>query len=209
MITSADWQLILERTGRLVREALVQARDGGIAGPTFRPGVVGDEGDGSTLGVRADGDVNAISAVNATGSFIPGGSRVQLMFLPPHGVFVTGVLAGGMHWIPYSSTPIPTGGAFTTVTGIGAFARRDRHTIDWRFRATITAVGTGTGDVIFSLPYPPVAAQSTFGSGRENGVTGNPLAVYSAGGSLVAVGGAGAPGDGYVYDVNGSYETTL
>lgn len=91
-------------------------------------------------------------------------------------------------WTAFSSVPTPSAGTFTTATGAGTWTRHSGRVIEYRYVATITTVGTGSGDCAFTLPVAPASSQ-VMGYGRENAATGDKLIVYSGGGSVANISG--------------------
>lgn len=87
--------------------------------PVTRPGTVaGDADAGKQVSVRADADVNAVPAVNATGFPLSAGERVLIQWVPPLGVYVTHILDRSQRglWTP-SWTGTGTNSTGTTRTG--------------------------------------------------------------------------------------------
>lgn len=110
-------------------------------------------------------------------------------------------------WASYTGTnpPTSTSGTLTTVSGTGAYSKVGR-TVFYRYSVTITTVGTGTGDIRFDLPVAASANHKAFGSGRENGVSGEVLVVYPFSSTRVTIRTNSALANGKIYDVTGIYE---
>ena len=119
-------------------------------------------------------------------------------------VWQTAVRMGA--WTAFTPTPTPTSGAFTTASGSGFFTRTGR-TISYRYVATITTVGSGTGDILFVPPAAyATAAGVVFGNGREV-ISGNSLLTYQGAGGTIAISGS-TLASGKVYIVAGTYEAS-
>jgi hypothetical protein len=109
-------------------------------------------------------------------------------------------------WTSYTgAAPTPTAGTFTTVSGSGAYARIGRSIL-YRYKVTITSVGSATGDLVFDLPAVAATGVVTFGSGRENGISGTLLTVYGAVSGKATIQTGAAMANGKIYDVAGNYE---
>jgi hypothetical protein len=69
------------------------------------------------------------------------------------------------------------GGSFTTVTQSGSYVKVGQM-VNYSFIININAVGTGTGDVLITLPFVcGLTPIRPMGSGRENALTGNTLQI--------------------------------
>ena len=123
--------------------------------------------------------------------------------IPDSGVSATKIAHEG--WTVFTPTPTPTSGAFTAAIGSGRYIQIGRI-VHYHYVATITTVGTGTGDVKFTLPVAPEGNVRAFGVGREDGVTGGIIVVYSGGGSIGQIRAPAALANGQIYDVAGTYE---
>lgn len=118
-LDAADVQQITRISQAVAAEAIRNlARGTGGANmpiPITRPGTSGSYADpGAEVQVRADGDLNSVPAVNATGSRLSAGQRVVVSWLPPLGVYVTSTLGPGGIGI------LDKGEAFVDQSGISA-----------------------------------------------------------------------------------------
>ncbi len=157
-LTSSDWQLIQERTSRMIREAMINAQRGLLAGPVFRPGTVAAQA-GDYINVRADGDSDTINAINASGLSLPAGARVMLVFVPPHGVFASGLIGTmATSWVPvtYANGWTDFGGGYR-----GAEYMRDAFGIV-HFRGAVAAGGASTINVALPVGFRPVGGGMVF-----------------------------------------------
>lgn len=167
---------------------------------------------------RRQGTIDAINAstvdVSIGGLVIPGVSYLRsyapvvgdVVFVDLNGSdpLVIGSVAAKA-WPTFNSAPTPTSGSFISAAGAGAFIKLGT-TVHYRYSATITNVGTGTGDVVFTLPVAPHSAVRAFGAGREDGVSGSVLVVYSGGGSIGQIRAGVALASGQQLNVAGTYE---
>lgn len=126
----------------------------------------------------------------------------------PAGQQVTAGIIASEAWTSFTATPTSTAGAFTTVTGSGAYIKLGR-TIHYRFGVSITTVGTATGDILFTPPFQFALAAIgavIFGTGRES-TTGNILTAYQGSATQIAITGS-TLASGKIYSVAGTYEAT-
>lgn len=89
-------------------------------------------------------------------------------------------LLNGQAWTAWTPTITATSGSITAYTINQARYVKIGKTVILNLFFTITNNGTGAGNISFTLP---ITARSTFagsGAGRENGVTGNGLAVFNS-----------------------------
>ena len=112
-LDAAEVGQITEIAQRVAAEAIRNlARGTGGANtpiPAARPGTIGGGGGaGDQVLVRADGDVVAVPAVNATGQVVQSGDRVLISWLPPLGVYATHMLSGSSEgtWTPAFTGPL-------------------------------------------------------------------------------------------------------
>jgi hypothetical protein len=109
-------------------------------------------------------------------------------------------------WTSYTgTTPVPTSGAFTTVSGSGAYIKLGR-TVHYRYTVTTTTIGTASGDIRFDLPVSCNTNHKSFGYGREDGIAGDILVVYPFSATQVQIRVPSAMANGKIYDVTGTYE---
>lgn len=142
---------------------------------TLRLGTVGGEANsGDEVSVRADGDVNAVPAVNASGHALSAGDRVLIQWSPPLGIYVTNLLSrvSRGEWTPVWAGP----SAVSTGVSVAGWYSRSGDIVVANARLDF-GVGSAAGTAlqINNLPYP-VRADATD--------------------SIAAV------GEGYVYDAS-------
>lgn len=120
----------------------------------------------------------------------------------PAGASIGAGMIANEAWIPFTAVPVPSSGSFTAATGFGDYIRQGL-TIHYRYRGTITTLGTGSGDLKFTPAIPANTDVIVFGSGRE-ATTGASLITYRDT-TFIAIAGS-TLASGKIYDVCGTYE---
>lgn len=153
-LTAADIGVVIDIATRAAREAVNSAGTGGgglsLPVPVLRPATVGDSAPtGTSVAVVVDGDVAPITALNLTGWALSPGARVQVMFTPPHGVYVTSIFdpphTVGLWW---TSTPI---------TGLSGLSRYTPSAVSFNttpmhyYRCQAGGIGRGGTHTYFSV----------------------------------------------------------
>jgi hypothetical protein len=121
-VNADDVRYVTDLTARLVREAVARAGRGGIPVPVLRPGTLGSWNlDQSVAYVKVDGDANSIHVVNLTGTAYQPGTRVMVLFQPPHGAFLISALGAPSGTMPHLASTRFYSGAGSVAAG-GAYA---------------------------------------------------------------------------------------
>lgn len=156
-LDAAEVAQVTEVSQRVAAEAIRNlARGTGGANtpiPVTRPGTIGSGGGaGDQIMVRADGDTNAVPAVNATGQITQAGDRVLVSWIPPLGVYATHMLSGSARgtWTPFF---YGTGANNTNTSAFGAWTRIGRR-VHAQGRAMLHSGGSyGSGLSLGGLPF--------------------------------------------------------
>lgn len=125
--------------------------------PVTRLGTVGGNADaGAQVSVRADGDANAVPAVNAVGAGLQAGDRVIISWQPPLGVFVTSLLsrASRGNWTPSIIGP---GSSNSTATGVGHYTRIGHKVTVYGLWTRGASSNLGTAAGLAGLPFPVIS----------------------------------------------------
>lgn len=123
--------------------------------PVQRLGTVGGTvGAGQEVSVRADGDITAVPAINATGAVLEAGDRVVIEWRSPAGCNVTNLLSRAErgNW-----TPLITGSGSNNGSGVkvGHYTRHGhRVTVygSWHFSGAVMGAPT----TLTGLPFPVI-----------------------------------------------------
>lgn len=158
-LTAADRLEVQEMIARYTRARPTQP---GV--PLYRPGTTAAQGE-TIISVLADGDTAPIDASNLTGRLLPPGARVMLLFTPPHGVFIAGIL-GQVPMIGYA--PVVTQSATVTWSAATSWARYEKvgRTVHVDLGLSLTSAGTGNNPIYVTLPAPASQSVADCGVGH-------------------------------------------
>lgn len=153
---------------------------------------------------KLSGQVTSGTTTVVAGATIPAFILVEDITgsLWPAGASIGAGMIANEAWIPFTAVPVPSSGSFTAATGFGDYIRQGL-TIHYRYRGTITTLGTGSGDLKFTPAIPANTDVIVFGSGRE-AITGASLITYRDT-TFIAITGS-TLASGKIYDVCGTYE---
>jgi hypothetical protein len=93
-------------------------------------------------------------------------------------------------WTAYTPTVTSSGGTITTVGTRVAFYQQIGKTVLVNFLVTITTVGTATGQLLLTLPFPVganVQQDQNFGFAKETAITGEMLQINKSSAGRAAI----------------------
>lgn len=118
----------------------------------------------------------------------------------------------GTAWTPWTPTVAPFSGSGLTTGTVTARYKQLGKTVRFYVSIPITAAGTGSVAVKFTLPFTPVATSPQVAQGREDALTGKGLVCKlnnaTADGWITFYDGTYPGATGNQLDVSGTYEST-
>lgn len=160
-LDSEEFQQVTEIAARVAAEQIRNLGRGtggaNLPIPTMKLGTVGGTANaGGEVVVRADGDTNAVPALNATGSTVEAGDRVVIEWKPPNGVYVTNLLARASrgNWTPTMAGASSNG---TGASSTGHYTRRGHSVTVYGQWTHGVGSSVGTAGQIGGLPFPIIS----------------------------------------------------